>query len=138
VQFTEHCAKQGPLAQTIRKYKDEEQLSKLGNTLEAAFRRFQVNFTPHKPFTTLSRDRRQFESHIRTEKSLHTVLTTDKAILTATNTILTSTNTILPAASTILTTTNTILTTTNTIRPTANTMLKTTRTLVADAETGAL
>jgi hypothetical protein len=42
VQFTEHCAKQGTLVQTMRKYKDEEELTKLSNALEAAFRRFQV------------------------------------------------------------------------------------------------
>jgi hypothetical protein len=40
--FTEDCAKQGAITQLRRKYKDEEELSKLSNALEMAFRRFQV------------------------------------------------------------------------------------------------
>jgi hypothetical protein len=130
VQFTEHCAKQGALAQTMRKYKDEEELSKLGNTLEAAFRRFQVSFTPHNPFTTLSRDRRQFESHIRSQKALNTVLT-------ATDNILTTANTLLPTTNSILTTANTILPTANAILTTTNTALTATQTLLTATETGA-
>jgi hypothetical protein len=114
VQFTEHCAKQGPLAQTLRKYKDEEEISKLSNTLEAAFRRFQVSFTPRYSFTTLSRNRHQFESHIRIEKALNTVLTT-------TDNILTTANTLIPTTSAILTTTNNALTATQTLLTAAET-----------------
>jgi hypothetical protein len=114
----------------MRKYKDEEELSKLGNTLEAAFRRFQLSFTPHNPFTTLRRHRHQFESHIRSEKALNTVLTT-------TDNILTTANTVLPTTNAILTTTNTLLPTANTILTTTNTALTATQTLLTAAETGA-
>jgi hypothetical protein len=44
--FAEDCAKQGPITQLRRKFKDEEGLSKLRNDLEAAFRRFQVLSSP--------------------------------------------------------------------------------------------
>jgi hypothetical protein len=80
---------------------------------------------------TLSRSHRQFDSHVRIEKALNTVLTT-------TDTILTSANTVLPTTNTILTTTNTILTTTNTILTTTDTALTATQTLLTVAETGAL
>jgi hypothetical protein len=40
--FTEDCAKQGEITQLGRRYKDEEELSKLSHALEMAFRRFQV------------------------------------------------------------------------------------------------
>jgi hypothetical protein len=80
---------------------------------------------------TLSESHRQFDSHVRIEKALNTVLTT-------TDTILKSANTVLPTNNTILTTTNTILTTTNTILTTTDTALTTTQTLLTVAETGAL
>jgi hypothetical protein len=108
----------------MRKYKDEEELTKLSNALEAAFRRFQVCCSPHKAMITVSKSHLQFDSHVRIEKALNAVLTT-------TDTILTSANTVLPTTNTILTTTNTILTTTHTV-------LTATQTLLTVAETGAL
>jgi hypothetical protein len=111
VKFTEHCAKQGALAQTLHKYKDEEELSKLSNTLEAAFRRFQVSFALHIPMTTLTRHpRRQFESYIRIEKALNTLLTTTDNVLTTANTLLPTTSTLLRTTDTVLTATQKFLT----------------------------
>jgi hypothetical protein len=52
--FTEHCAKQGMLAQATHMYKNEEELSKRHNALEAAFRRFEVCLSSHKSMTALS------------------------------------------------------------------------------------
>jgi hypothetical protein len=136
IQFAERCAKQGTLAQTRRKHKDEEELSKLSNALEAAFKRLQVRSSPII-LSTLRGDHRQIESHIRTEKALNTLLTADNTLLTTSNTILATTDTILPIADTILTTANTILSTTSTIPTTSNTVHMATQILLTAAETGA-
>jgi hypothetical protein len=42
VQFADHYGKQGKIARTIHKYKDEEELSRLHDGLEAAFKHFKV------------------------------------------------------------------------------------------------
>jgi hypothetical protein len=72
---------------------------------------------------TLSRRHRQFDSHLRLERALNTVLT-------ATDSILTSTTTVLPTAHTILTNTNSTLIT-------ADTVLTAVNTLLTDTELGA-
>jgi hypothetical protein len=75
MQFTEHCAKQGPMARTMHKFRDEKELTRLRETMEEAFKRFKVRSTSHLPRPILKRDCRQLESHIRIEKALHTLLT---------------------------------------------------------------
>jgi hypothetical protein len=42
VEFAAHSAKRGTVVRTIRKSKDEENLSKLHDTLQEAFERFRV------------------------------------------------------------------------------------------------
>jgi hypothetical protein len=74
MQFTEHCAKQGPMSRTFHKSRDEKELTKLRETMEEAFNRFKVRSTPHTPMPTLRNDFCQLESHIRIEKALHTLL----------------------------------------------------------------
>jgi hypothetical protein len=119
--FTEDCAKQGTITQLRRKYKDEEELSKLRKHLEAAFILFQVCSSFHKYLRILSRDCCQLDSHVRIEKALNNVLTTTDTTLATSNTILTTTNNILPTANAILKTTHTALTATQILLTVAET-----------------
>jgi hypothetical protein len=89
----------------MRKCKDEEELSKLGNASETAFRQFRcASLLPNR--STLSRNILQF---------VNTVFTTTKTIFTTIDIIVPTANTIIKTTTeVVLTTTQTILTATET------------------------
>jgi hypothetical protein len=89
----EHCGKQRAFTRAIRKSKNEEELSKLRSTLEAAFNQLTVCWSICKSVPPLSRGHRQLESHIRIERVLYDLVTANNDLLAATSTFLTDTET---------------------------------------------